>query len=139
MTSGKRLFREVIEEIWHRGNSEFIRTAFHPAFVGNVSRRHFQDLDAYRLYVAEARRAFPDVRFEIHQQVEESGLTVSRYTVRGTHTGEFMGAGPSGNSFRVEGMTMQRVLDGRIAESWSCWDVVGLLRAIDPSSLPTAA
>jgi len=129
---GKALFREIIEEVWHRGNLAFVREAYAPAFVGNRPSRRLQDLAAYRSYVAQARAAFPDLRIDVHQQMAEGDLVASRYTVRGTHHGELMGIGPSGRPINVEGLVLQRLSGGRIAESWNSWDALGLVRSIAP-------
>ncbi len=126
----KQLFRDVVEQIWHRGNLAFIREAFLPRFVGNVNRGPVQDLREYRRQVAAARAAFPDIRFAVQQQVGEGDLVVSRYLVRGTHRGDFLGIPPTGRPIAVEGMTMQRLTHGRIAESWTSRDVMGLMQAI---------
>lgn len=128
--ANKELVRTAIDEIWHRGNLDFINEAFAPTFVACVPRRGFQDLHDYRRYVTEARAGFPDIRFYIEDQVAEDEYVVTRYRIRGTHTQPFMGIPASGNEIDVAGLTMHRVHDRRIAESWSCWDVIGLLHEI---------
>ena len=127
MANGKRLFRELIEQVWHRGNLSFLRTAYSPSFVGNVPRRELQDLSAYRQYVTAVRAAFPDIRIDVLHQIGEGDFTATRYRVRGTHRGEFMGLEATGREIVVEGTTIQRLTNGRIAESWTNWDVIGML------------
>lgn len=126
--TGKQVVREMIEQVWHLGNLAYIRAAFSPAFVGGGPANAYRDLSSYRLHVAEVRAAFPDIRFDVVEQVEEHGAVVSRYRMRGTHLGEFMGVAPTAQRVTTEGMTIHRVVRGRIAEAWSCWDVIGLLR-----------
>ncbi len=127
---GKQLFRDVVEEVWHRGNLGFIRDAFTPSFLGSVPRNRHQSLDVYRRHVTGIRAAFPDVHIQVHAQVAEGDMVASHYTVRGTHLGEFMGAPPTGRPISVEAMTLHRLSGGRIAQSWTCWDVVGFLQDI---------
>ncbi len=127
---GKDLFRDVVEHVWHRGDLGFIEQAYHPAYVANVPRRGFQDLRAFRQYVTETRAAFPDIHLYVENQVAEDEFVVSRYRVVGTHTGNFMGLPPSHRPINVCAMTMERLSGGRFAESWTCWDVIGLLHQI---------
>lgn len=127
MTNGKQLFRAVVEEVWHRGNMGFIRQAYSPAFVGNTPRRKLQDLSAYRAHLTAARAAFPDIRIDVLSQLAEDDFTATRFRVRGTHEGEFMGIEATGRPISVEGTTIQRMAGDRIAESWSNWDVIGLM------------
>lgn len=138
MADGKRLFRDIVEEVWHRGNLEFLRDAYTPTFIGNAPRRPMQDLAAYRQYVTAARAAFPDIRIDVLQQVSEGDFTATRYRVRGTQYGEFMGIAPTGRSIEVEGTTMQRLSsDGRVAESWTNWDVMGLVADLQGEEYPS--
>ncbi|MDH3731475.1 MAG: ester cyclase [Acidimicrobiia bacterium] len=129
-TDQKQIFRDVIEEVWHRGNLRFIAEAYSPEFVGNSPSLHLQTLGAYRQYVTEARVAFPDIHFEVAQQIEDGDFVASRYQARGTHGGDFMGIPPTGNAVSFEGICLQRLSGGRIAESWNYWDALGLLHAI---------
>lgn len=135
MTDGKRLFRAVVDQVWHRGNLAFLDEAYSPWFVGNAPRRRLQDLSAFRAYVAVARAAFPDIRIDVLGQLAEDAFTASRFRVRGTHLGEFMGIPASGRPIAVDGMSMQRLAHGQIAESWNNWDVIGLLT--DLGAFPT--
>jgi len=123
----KRIFRELVEEVWHRGDLSHIREAFSPAFVGNTPRHRLQSLSDFRVHVTTARAAFPDIRFDVHQQVAEGDYVSTRYTVRGTHVGPFLGLPPTGRPVTVEAMTLHRLSGGRIAESWTQWDTLGLL------------
>ncbi len=130
MDRGKQLFRDVVEHVWHRGDLTFIDEAYHPAYVANVPRRGFQDLDAFRQYVGEVRTAFPDIRLYVEDQVAEGDLLACRYRVVGTHTGPLMGLPATGQPIDVPGITMERLSGGRFAESWTCWDVIGLFHEI---------
>jgi predicted ester cyclase len=75
--------------------------------------------------------AFPDARVTIEDQVAEGDKVVSRYTVSGTHQGEIMGAAPTGKLVRHTGHQTDRFEGGKIVESWTNWDALGLLREID--------
>lgn len=57
----------------------------------------------------------------------EDDLVAMRYTVTGTHEGEFNGIKPTGNEFAVSEMKLYRVTDGKIAEVWAAADQLGLL------------
>ncbi|HEX4813010.1 MAG TPA: ester cyclase [Nonomuraea sp.] len=60
----------------------------------------------------------PDLEVVTEASVENGEWVANRYTVRGTHTGDFFGAPPTGRRFEVRGMDMIRVLDGRLVEHW---------------------
>lgn len=60
----------------------------------------------------------PDFDVVVESSVENGEWVANRYTVRGTHTGDFFGRPPTGRRFEVTGMDMIRVVDGRLVEHW---------------------
>jgi len=68
--------------------------------------------------------------FELGELIAEGDKVVTRWTARGTHQGELMGVAPSGNRAEVSGMTINRVSGGKIAETWTNFDALGLMQQI---------
>ena len=54
----------------------------------------------------------------------------TRYTATGTHKGELRGIAPTNKAIKVEGMVINRISRGRIAESWVNWDALGLIEQL---------
>jgi len=80
--------------------------------------------------------AFPDVRLTIEDQFAQGDRVVTRWTGVGTHQGELMGIPPSGKQATVTGMQINRITNGKIAETWVNWDTLGLLQQIGAISTP---
>jgi len=78
------------------------------------------------------KAAFSDLTYELHElvPVDGGGAAVARWTMRGTHDGPFFGAGPSGRVFASPGLSLHRVVDGRIAEEWEYNTDLGMLRQL---------
>jgi hypothetical protein len=55
---------------------------------------------------------------------------VTRWTGHGTHQGELMGVAPTGNRVEVSGITIDRVSGGKVEETWTNYDAMGMLRQI---------
>jgi steroid delta-isomerase-like uncharacterized protein len=77
-----------------------------------------------------ARSAFPDVRITIEDEVAEGDKVVVRYTIRGTHKGEFMGIAPTGKLVTWTGTSIYRIENGRIAEDWFNHDNLGMMQQL---------
>ncbi|PSP69462.1 DUF4440 domain-containing protein [Halobacteriales archaeon QH_8_67_27] len=78
---------------------------------------------------------FPDYSGTTETVVAEGDTVTVRYTVSGTHSGEYMDVRPTGNAAEWTGMAMYRVEDDEIAEIWIEEDRLGLLEqleAVDP-------
>jgi steroid delta-isomerase-like uncharacterized protein len=76
------------------------------------------------------RSALPDLAVTVDHQFANGDYVATRFTVRGTHDGELLGAPPTGRSVAMTGITVSRCEDGRIAEEWELVDVAGLLQQV---------
>lgn len=81
--------------------------------------------------------AFPDMEFVVEDQVAEGDKVTTRWTGRGTHSGEYMGfpeAGavipPSGRSVAFSANDIYRVVDGKIVEEWNSLESPVILHQI---------
>jgi predicted ester cyclase len=55
---------------------------------------------------------------------------VTRWTGSGTHQVEFMRVAATGNQVTVTGITINRISGGKIAESWTNDDALGMRQQI---------
>ena len=93
-------------------------------------------IDAILEFLQRHFDIFPDYTGETEAMVAEDDTVVVRYTVSGTHEGEYLNVEPSGRSAEWTGMAMYRVEDGRIAEIWLEEDRLGLLEQLDVAEPP---
>lgn len=54
----------------------------------------------------------------------------TRWTGTGTHEGELMGVAPTGNRVTVAGMDISRIFGGKIEESGSNYDLMGMMQQL---------
>ncbi len=110
----KTLIREVIEEVWNKGNVEAVDRYFSPDYVDhNPLPGQAPGPEGYKQSVGLIRDAFPDLRLTLEDILGEGDRVAFRYTMRGTHRGPFMGMEPTGNPFSVSGMIIARVAEGK--------------------------
>jgi steroid delta-isomerase-like uncharacterized protein len=76
------------------------------------------------------RKAFPDMRITIEDQVAEGDRVATRWRATMTHSGELGGAPPTGKRVEMRGITIERFEDGKVVESWRSMDMLSLLRGI---------
>jgi steroid delta-isomerase-like uncharacterized protein len=74
--------------------------------------------------------AFPDLSCTVEDQVAEGDKVVSRWTLRGTHQGEFFGVPASGKRVEMSGIQVDRFAEesGKIVEEWAEFDLLGAMR-----------
>jgi steroid delta-isomerase-like uncharacterized protein len=64
------------------------------------------------------RAGFPDLKFTTNHITADSNMIWAQYTLTGTNSGPFMGMPPSGKSFKIEGMDLIRLENGKCVEHW---------------------
>ena len=74
-----------------------------------------------RRSVALYLELFPDLRFEVDEQVTEGDRVASRWTLNGTHRGR---------SVTLRGIVISRFEDGRIIEDWAASDTMEIPRQL---------
>jgi predicted ester cyclase len=64
---------------------------------------------------------------EFHEVLWAGDVATIRFTMHGTHVGEFMGVPPTGAQIALGGITTLRFAGDRVVERWSQADMLGLL------------
>ncbi|WP_018681556.1 ester cyclase [Actinokineospora enzanensis] len=114
-----KLVRFITERGLNEGDVGFVDEVFAPDYVV-----HARDLDlppgpgAFRTAVEFWRRSFPDFHCTIEHMIADGDYVAHRFSTTGTHTGQLGEMPPSGRTFRVSGVDMHRVVDGKVVESW---------------------
>jgi steroid delta-isomerase-like uncharacterized protein len=92
--------------------------------------RRFQGRAAVQEFVASmANTLSTDYSFELTRSLVDGDRIAGTWTLSGTHdrADEQMGLPATGRHFEVRGVSVGRLLDGRIAENTDYWDMAGFL------------
>jgi steroid delta-isomerase-like uncharacterized protein len=140
--TNKTVARRYIEEVWSKGNlavlNEIIAKDYVSSGPGSLPGLPTGPEGAKQL-VAVYRNAFPDLRFTIDEQIAEGDKVMTRWTGHGTHQGELVGIPATGKSTTVTGIAVDRIADGKIAESWLVFDQFGLMQQLGVIPTPEFA
>jgi predicted ester cyclase len=113
--------RDFIERGWNAGEESVFDEHFAADFDYPGGR------DGFKSMVLAARAAFPDLAMEVNDMLGSGDKVVTRFTIRGTHQGEFLGVAPTGRRIEVGGMAIDVMRDGQRVAGWGEWDRLGLL------------
>jgi predicted ester cyclase len=92
-----------------------------------------QTLQGQQTFLSKLIKAFPDIRYTVHDLIAEGDKVFVRTSMTGTHEEEFMGF--SGSGKKIEYMSelfIFRMTDGKIVESWFQLDMHNLLKYLQP-------
>jgi predicted ester cyclase len=125
----KRLAREFFEQIWNQKDESAI-DRFIPEEAGGNDPDFGAGREGFRRQWRQWIAAFPDLHFEVVDLVAEGDKVLTRWVLTGTHSGEFLGAPPTGTMVRAEGMSLDRVEDGMVVEGFDGWDNYGFRKQL---------
>ena len=136
----KKAHRRLIEEAFGKGNLEVYDEVcdascrFHDPFTGDSGLR--EEKQACLGY----RAAFPDLKPTILAGYADGDTVITHWRMSGTHRGSLMGLEATGKGGTVEGISIAKFRNGRIAEAWVQWDALGLFRqlGVTPSAFTPA-
>ncbi len=122
--------RDFIERAWNNGDE----SVFEEHIATDIA--HPGGREGFKRMVLGFRAAFPDFAMEVHESFGARDRVVTRFTMRGTHEGAFMGVKPTGERVEFDGIAID-VMDGdKRVDGWAQFDRLGLLTqlgAIDPA------
>ena len=68
--------------------------------------------------------------WEINDIFSSDDKVVVRWTGSGEHVAELNGIPPTGKKIEVSAISVHRMRDGKIAETWEVWDTLGFLQQL---------
>jgi predicted ester cyclase len=124
--ANKAVVRRLVTEVLNGGRLEAIDELFAPELAAEA-----------RGWITPFRASFPDVHMEVVDLIAEGDKVVGRFTCSATHLGEWLGHAPTGRRFeRVDEVTIFRLGDGRIVDSWSLEDSLSRLWQLGLGAVP---
>lgn len=127
--ANKDLVRRYIDDILSGNKVEKLEEYLTPDFVDHTPGAETGEFgpDVVRGAQKRIRTVFPTVEYKVEDLVAEGDKVVARYTVRAA-TKEAEGTPPQ--RVEITGMTIYRVVSGKIRETWIINDQVELYRQL---------
>jgi steroid delta-isomerase-like uncharacterized protein len=129
MSAANKEISRRFTELFSTGDEALADEILSPdvVFHGTAGDGELRGVGELKAFVAGYRRAFPDARSTVEDQVAEDDKVVTRWRARGTHRGQLGPVAATGRRFEIDGVTIERIAGGRIVEVWVARDELGLL------------
>jgi steroid delta-isomerase-like uncharacterized protein len=122
---------KIFDEAFNQGNLEVVDELLSfDHLAHNALGRIPNGPGGLKWLVATFRTAFPDLRCTLEDEIRQGEKLAAHWTIRGTHTGLFMGNPPTGRQFEVQGIIFACTENGRIVEDWTMIDQMGILQQL---------
>jgi predicted ester cyclase len=131
--ANKALVRRYIEEALSGGDLKVLDQLVAADYVDSSSggAENGHGPEAVRTAQGRVRALFKDIRYHVDVLVAEGDKVVAHYTVRAVRKLDpEVDAGDAGREMAIQGMTIFRLASGRIAETWTINDQLGMFRQL---------
>jgi steroid delta-isomerase-like uncharacterized protein len=127
----KRLARRAFEDLWNQGKLDTVSDLYDANQVSyGLGMEVPAGAEGIKQFISIYRTAYPDTHFTVEDQIAEGDKVVTRWTATGSHQGELMGIPPTGRRVTVTGITINRIVGGKIMETWNNFDALGQLQQL---------
>ena len=128
MADAKLIVKRLFEEPW-RGNFDVIDEFVAPSYVGHdpAEPEPIRGPAGVRANIEKYLAGFPGGGITVDDQIVDGDKVATRWTGRGTQTGEIAGIAPTGKEVTISGLTISRLDGDMVVEEWTTWDTLGML------------
>jgi steroid delta-isomerase-like uncharacterized protein len=136
--ANKTLVRRTLEEFFNGRDMTLAEKFFAADFVNhNPNLPHVRDLAGLKQLWQGIHEAFPDHHTTIDHLIAEGDQVAKRSTLVATHQQEWNGIPATGKQITIQGITIYRIVNGKIVELWWGYDSLGVLQQL--GVVPAAA
>jgi steroid delta-isomerase-like uncharacterized protein len=125
----KALAKRAFDELLSKGQFELAEQLYAKDFINHGLHRNIS-LDEDQAALKGWHQAFPDIAITPKKLIAEGDLVVVYWVARGTNTGTGNGLPATGKQVEQAGITIWRIVDGKIKEEWSAFDQLSMMKQL---------
>ena len=130
-----KMYSNVWDEVINKGRLDLINaTNFDKDITLVSSPENIVGIENFKNYYSNFVTGFSDVEFTMKSVFGQDDNLVKHWSFKGTHSGDFFGIPASGKKIDVEGSTLVKMKDGKIAQEQDFMDNLVFMEqlGIDP-------
>jgi len=128
--ANKAVIFRYTEEVWNQRNLDVLDELMTTDVINHSPIRLELNLETHKQIMSMYLTAFSEFHVITDDIIAEGDKVVNRWTATGIHQGELMGVPATGNQVVWTGITVSRLADGKIVETWWSYDVLGILQQL---------
>jgi steroid delta-isomerase-like uncharacterized protein len=125
----KALAKRAFEELLSKGKFELAEQLYAKDFVNHGIHRDIS-LEEDQAALKGWHQAFPDIAIVPEKLIAEGDLVTIYWIARGTNTGTGNGLPATGKKAEQAGITIWRIVNGKIKEEWSAFDQLSMMQQL---------
>jgi steroid delta-isomerase-like uncharacterized protein len=129
-SQNKVLATSIMEELYSKGDMSVVDKIVSADYVYRAPGLEVRGPKDLKEFVAEYRTAFPDLNVRIDDMIAEGEKVAIRFTMSGTHAGDFDGLAPTNKKVEATGILINRYENGKLVEDWDQFDIYSLMQQL---------
>jgi steroid delta-isomerase-like uncharacterized protein len=125
----KAIARRAFEAILSKGRFDLASELYAKDFVNHGIHRD-ASLEEDQAALKGWHQAFSDITIVPEKLIAEGDLVTIYWIARGTNTGTGNGLPATGKKAELAGITIWRIVDGKIREEWSAFDQLSMMQQL---------
>jgi len=125
----KAVASRVFDEIFNEGRFQTANEIYARDFVNHGLHKDF-DLEADQAAAQWEKKVAPDLKITVDLIAAEGDLVTVVWTARGTNSVPIGYLPATGVRIEERGITVWRIVDGKIREEWTSFDVAHIVREV---------
>lgn len=136
MSDPKATLIRWFEEVWNQGRRETIDELLPEDCVIHDGDTDTRGPAEFKVFFDRLQAAFSDARITPHEAIADGEFACVRWSATMRHTGDSLGIPATNKQLHTSGISIVRFKDGRFAEAWQNWDMLGLIQQITNAAAP---
>lgn len=126
----------AFNECWNTGDLDGLDAVVDPQYVRHTIDGPEVGLDLLKQTISSSRTAFPDRHCTYDEEIFAGDKVVVRWTITGTNTGPSSLGPPTGKKIKVTGITIFRIVDGKIVDDLAEFDGLAFYQQLGYTLVP---
>src|SRR5258708_50870 len=128
--ANKAFAAQWFEKVWNQGKRDAIPEMLAADGVIYDGDQAVYGPEGFYSFFDRMHAAFSDIHITIEFTLAEGDTVCLRWSCSMRHTGDGLGLPATGKVVKTTGISIIRMANGKLAEGWQNWDMLGLIQQI---------
>ena len=131
LTANLEMYTTTWDKIINKGKIEQINeTNFDKNITMVAKPQNIVGIKDFKAYYNNYLTGFSNISFTIVDAFGQGDKIVKQWNFKGTNTGEFFGMSPTGKEVNIDGVTLVKMKDGKIAQEQDFFDNLDFMQQL---------
>ena len=117
-TENKAILNHLYEELWSKRNLSILDEVYSPEVLYHTPSMELHNLDELKNLFNDYSLAFHDSNVTVKDQIAKDDIVVTKFIYEGVYKAKFGTLSPTGNKIKIEGVTIDRLANGKIVDEY---------------------